>query len=72
MHLRRHREAAGLTRAQLAAAAEVSRKTVDTLENGMFVPSTELALRLARVLGAPVEALVCLPPDGTPEGPRGA
>ena len=61
VHLRRHRDAAGLTQAELAAAAGVSRKTINTVENGVFVPSTVLALRLARVLGAPVEALFALP-----------
>ena len=38
----------------------VKRKTINTVENGVFVPSTILALRLARVLGQPVEALFAL------------
>lgn len=55
--LRAAREAAGLTQAQLAEAIGVSRKTVNTVENGVFVPSTVIALKLAAVLGQPVEAL---------------
>ena len=62
VRLRAHREAAGLTQAALAAAVGVSRKTVNTVENGVFVPSTELALRLARELGTGVEDLFALPP----------
>lgn len=46
---------AGLTQAQLAEAIGVSRKTVNTVENGVFVPSSILALRLAQALGVPVE-----------------
>lgn len=59
--LREAREAAGLTQGQLAEAIGVSRKTINTVENGVFVPSTVIALKLARVLGCPVEALFHLP-----------
>ena len=45
----------GLTQAALAEAVGVSRKTINTVENGVFVPSTLLALRIARSLGRPVE-----------------
>lgn len=55
--LKDHRTAAGLTQAALADAVSVSRKTINTVENGVFVPSTILALRLARVLDVSVEAL---------------
>ena len=51
------REAKGLTQAQLADLIGVSRKTVNTIENGVFVPSTLLALKLAAALQTPVEAL---------------
>jgi putative transcriptional regulator len=49
-----------LTQAALAELVGVSRKTVNTIENGVFVPSTLLALRLARALGRPVEAIFFL------------
>lgn len=55
--LREAREARGWTQAQLADAIGVSRKTVNTVENGIFVPSTLIALKLAQALGQPVEAL---------------
>jgi putative transcriptional regulator len=58
--LKEMRTAAGLTQAELAERAGVSRKTVNTVENGVFVPSTILALSLARALGTTVEALFWL------------
>ncbi len=54
------REAHGLTQAQLAEAIGVSRKTINTVENGVYVPSTVIALRLAAALGTTVEALFTL------------
>jgi putative transcriptional regulator len=59
--LRDERTRRGLTQAELAAMAEVSRKTINTVENGIFIPSTVLALRLARALGVNVETLFQLP-----------
>ena len=59
--LREARARRNLTQAELATLAEVSRKTINTVENGVFIPSTVLALRLARALGTSVEALFQLP-----------
>jgi putative transcriptional regulator len=59
--LREHRARARLTQAELADLVRVSRKTINTVENGVFVPSTVLALRLAQALGVSVEALFALP-----------
>jgi len=56
-----HREEAGLTQGALAEAIGVTRKTINTVERGHYVPSTVLALRLARVLGCTVESLFELP-----------
>jgi putative transcriptional regulator len=53
--LREIRSERGLTQLQLAELAGVSRKTINTVENGIFVPSTLLALKLAKVLGLAVE-----------------
>jgi putative transcriptional regulator len=50
----------GLTQAALAAMVGVSRKTINTVENGVFVPSTLLALKIARALGRPVEDIFFL------------
>jgi putative transcriptional regulator len=55
--LRALRENAGLTQGQLAELVGVSRKTINTVENGIFVPSTVVALKIAKALGQPVEAL---------------
>ena len=54
------RTAAGLTQAELAEMVQVSRKTINTVENGVFIPSTLLALKLAEALGTKVEKLFAL------------
>ncbi|NIO21264.1 MAG: helix-turn-helix domain-containing protein [Candidatus Aminicenantes bacterium] len=46
-----------LTQEQLAQMVGVTRKTINTVEKGKYVPSTYLALKLAKVLGVPVEEL---------------
>ena len=51
----------GLTQAALAEMVGVSRKTINTVENGIFVPSTVLALKLASALGCNVESIYALP-----------
>ncbi len=58
--LKSERERLGLTQAALAEAVGVSRKTINTVENGVFLPSTLLALKLARALDRPVEKLFIL------------
>ena len=55
--LREERARRHLTQAQLAELVGVSRKTINTVENGVFVPSTVLALRLAHALRTTVEKL---------------
>ena len=55
--LKEFRSARGLTQAAMADLAGVSRKTINTVENGVFVPSVLLALKLAQVLDTTVEAL---------------
>lgn len=62
-HLKHYRTQAKLTQAELAAAVQVSRKTINTVENGVFIPSTILSLKLARALGVRVEEIFELP-DG--------
>jgi putative transcriptional regulator len=54
------RASRNLTQADLAQLAGVSRKTINTVENGVFVPSTTLALSLAQGLGLKVEDLFYL------------
>jgi putative transcriptional regulator len=55
--LKDRRTELGLTQSQLADMCLVSRKTVNTVENGVFVPSTLLALKLAEALEVSVEQL---------------
>jgi len=54
------RTEAGLTQADLALKVGVSRKTINTVENGVFTPSTTLALSLAKAFGQSVESLFYL------------
>jgi putative transcriptional regulator len=58
--LKEARAARGWTQADLALAVGVSRKTINTIENQVFVPSTTLALGLARALESSVEQLFFL------------
>ena len=62
--VRELREARNLTQAQLADLIGTSRKTVNTVERAVFVPSTVIALKLARALGEPVERLFSLGDGG--------
>jgi putative transcriptional regulator len=54
------RSAKGLTQAELAEQVGVSRKTINTVENGVFVPSTQLAFTLAEVLKLRVDEIFSL------------
>ena len=55
--IKSHREAANLTQMELAARMGVSRKTVNTVENGVFAPSVVIALKFAHALEVSVEKL---------------
>jgi putative transcriptional regulator len=55
--LRLEREARSWTQAELAARVGVSRKTINTIENGVFVPSTLTALKIAKAFERAVEDL---------------
>ena len=55
------RKQAGLTQEELSNRAEVSRKSINAIENGVYVPSTVLALKIARTLECSVEDLFRLP-----------
>lgn len=61
--LKVHRARLDLTQADLAERVGVTRKSVNAIERGHFVPSTVLALRFARVFGVPVEEIFQLPDD---------
>ena len=55
------RKSAGLTQQDLSESAEVSRKSINAIENGIYVPSTALALKIAKTLNCSVEELFKLP-----------
>ncbi len=59
------RTKADLTQEELAMQVGVTRKTINTIERGHFVPSTLLALKLAKALGVKVEELFSLEPPAT-------
>jgi len=61
--LKERRAELGLTQAELAEMVGVTRKTVNTIENQVFVPSAILALKLARALKMPVEELFAISSD---------
>jgi putative transcriptional regulator len=45
------------TQEELARRVGVTRKTINTIENGRYVPSTYLALKMAKSLDVTVEEL---------------
>ncbi len=49
-----------LTQADLAKLVNVSRQTINSIELGKYVPSTVLALRLARVFETDIESIFIL------------
>ena len=55
------RRSANQTQQELSESAEVSRKSINAIENGIYVPSTVLALKIAKTLGCKVEDLFKLP-----------
>ncbi len=55
--IKSERETAELTQAALAELVGVSRKTINTVENGVFTPSATLGLKLAQALNVRVEEL---------------
>ena len=57
------RKSAGMTQLELSESADVSRKSINAIENGIYVPSTVLALKIAKTLGCKVEDLFKLPID---------
>lgn len=60
-NLAEFRKRAGLTQEELSVRAEVSRKSINAIENGIYVPSTVLALKISKTLHCKVEELFQLP-----------
>jgi putative transcriptional regulator len=47
----------GWSQGDLADRLEVSRQSVNAIETGKYDPSLPLAFRIARLFGAPIEAI---------------
>ena len=60
-NLEQLRKESGLTQQELSESADVSRKSINAIENGIYVPSTVLALKIAKTLKCKVEDLFKLP-----------
>ena len=59
--IRAFRKAAGLLQEDLAREMGVTRQTINAIENNKYDPTLALAMKLARLLGQPVEELFLLP-----------
>ncbi len=62
-NLKVHRAIHDWTQEELAGRVNVTRKTINAVENGKYVPSTYLALKLAEALETSVEELFQLDRD---------
>ena len=51
------RKERGIKQEELAAALEVSRQTIGSLENGRYIPSIQLAFKIARYFGMTIEEI---------------
>lgn len=56
-HIKVHRARLNMTQKELADAVDVRRETIVHLEQGRYMPSLELAWRIAKVFGVPIEEL---------------
>lgn len=59
------RKERGIRQEELAAALEVSRQTISSLENGRYNPSIVLAFRIARYFGKPIEEIFLFEEEGS-------
>ena len=61
--LRERRRQSGWTQEALAQAVGVTRQTIIAVEQGRYSPSLEVAFRIARTLGAPLEQVFQYPEE---------
>jgi molybdate-binding protein/DNA-binding XRE family transcriptional regulator len=64
-HLAELRKSRGLSAAEMAEMAGLTRQAIYAIEAGAYMPNTAVALRLARILGTNVESMFSL--EGEPE-----
>ena len=56
-YIKKHREIMGLSQGDLANTLDVSRQTINSIENGKFDPSLTLAMKLTKFFNEPIDAL---------------
>jgi len=59
-NIRVERAIKNITQGELAERVAVSRQTINSIESNKYVPSTILALKIARVFEKPLEAIFIL------------
>jgi putative transcriptional regulator len=59
-NIRVERAIRNMTQAELASEVDVSRQTINSIESNKYIPSTLLALKIARVFGKTVEDIFSL------------
>ena len=59
-NIRVERAIKNITQAELAEQVAVSRQTINSIESNKYIPSTLLALKIARVFGKTVEEIFSL------------
>ena len=63
-----HRAIKDWTQEELAHRVGVTRKTINTIENGVYIPSTYLAMKIAKAFGTTVEDVFQFAEDTVNEG----
>ncbi|MFI5156232.1 MAG: helix-turn-helix transcriptional regulator [Chitinophagales bacterium] len=58
--IRVERAILNITQGELAEKLDVSRQTIHAIENNIYIPSTVLALKMARLFKKPVEEIFML------------
>lgn len=61
--IKEYRKSKGVTQEELARAAEVTRQTIISLENGKYNASLQLAHKLAKFFGVAIEDLFIFDED---------
>jgi putative transcriptional regulator len=56
-YIKKHREIMGLSQGDLANTLDVSRQTINSIENGKFDPSLTLAMKLTKFFNEPIDTL---------------
>jgi putative transcriptional regulator len=54
-----------MTQAELADRVDVTRQTIIAIEQGRYSPSLEMAFRIARVFGVPLDAVFQYPEESS-------